>query len=313
MATVFKTYKKQKDPDTGRSVQVKDRKGNPVPHDKWRFEFTDWTGKRRVQTGTTDKKETEKLAARIEAEADAIRKGWKDPPRQSDKARTRPFSEVKEEYLSWGAASGGRRGFGWSEGHLRMRKTHLQWWQDRLGLKTLSDLDGILPKAEKALRELQADGKSGKTLSNTAEALKAFCAWSVDRSYLESNPLERLKGFDTTPRTQRRAMTTEEIKRLLEAAPPERALLYAVAATTGLRVRELRSLEARDLNPDRPLIHVRAEIAKSRKAAMQPIPAILWERLRAESSDKTPDTRLLKDLKGHESECMEKTLRRPGF
>ena len=309
MATVFRTHKTTTDPATGKRVKVTDSKGRPVPHPKYRIEYTDWTGKRKVQTGTTDKRETERIAARLEADADAIRKGWKEPPKQSDKAKARPFADVVAEYLQWGAASGGRRGHGWSEGHFRMRRTHLAWWGERLGINTLSDLDGILPKAEKALRELQAEGKSGKTLSNTAEALKAFCAWSVDRSYLKSNPLERLNGFDTTARTQRRALTTEELQRLLDATPAERAMLYAMAAGTGLRAGELRALKVSDINPDRPLIHVRAEVSKSRKAAMQPIPAILWERLRAESAGKAPDARLLKDLKGHESHYIDKDLK----
>jgi len=74
MATVFRTYKTRLDPATGKRVKVMD-KGRPVPHVKWRFEFVDWQGRRRAGTGTGDKKETEALATRLEAEAEAVRKG----------------------------------------------------------------------------------------------------------------------------------------------------------------------------------------------------------------------------------------------
>jgi len=30
----------------------------------------------------------------------------------------------------------------------RMRRSHLQWWQERLGRETLADLNGILPRVE---------------------------------------------------------------------------------------------------------------------------------------------------------------------
>ena len=41
---------------------------------------------------------------------------------------------------------------------------------NRLGLGTLADFDGMLPRVEKEMRDLHAEGKAGKTLANYEEA-----------------------------------------------------------------------------------------------------------------------------------------------
>ena len=94
-----------------------------------------------------------------------------------------------------------------------MRKTHLGWWQERLGLLSLKDVEGTLPRVEKALRELQRQGRAGKTIMNYQEALAALCDWCKQRGYLDKNPLDGLAPFDTTPQTIRRAMTTRASRR----------------------------------------------------------------------------------------------------
>ena len=53
-------------------------------------------------------------------------------------------------------------------------------------------------------------GHADKTLQEYASALRAFCKWCVDRKYLDENPLTLLAKFDTTPETERRAMTDKE-------------------------------------------------------------------------------------------------------
>jgi len=216
------------------------------------------------------------------------------------------------EYLAWGEASGGRGGRPWGRGHVRMRRAHLAWWENRLGLQTLGDVAGALPKVETALREKQAAGASGKTLQNTSQCLGAFCRWAMNRGYLESDPLRHLGRFNTELRSRRRAMTGDEIRRLLEAAPPDRRLLYALAFTSGLRAGELRGLKVRDVSPDRPSINVRTEIAKSRKAAMQPIPVGLWKALKAGAEGKDPDAALLY-VPSHPARELDKNLERVGI
>ena len=261
--------------------RTKDKDGKY--HDCWRFQYTDWMGKRRTATGYPSKTETEKLAASKQRKEDEIRRGYRDPPQTADKHKTKPVDETVEEYLAWGKSQGGRGGRPWSKGHARMREAHLKWWQERLALGTLEDLDGVLPRAQEALRELQGENRAGKTLANYAEALRGFCNWCVCQGYLAEDPMKGFTAFDTTPKAKnlRRAMTAEEIHRLLDACAPDRRLLYEVAFCGGLRAGELKALTPQHLDTERGGLVLDAEWTKGRRDGFQPLPAALVKRLKA--------------------------------
>ena len=254
---------------------------NGKAHARWRFQYTDYLGHRRTATGTTSKQETAKLAEQVQAEHDLIRKGLRPLPRISGAHSGRQFKEVSSEYMMWGESQGGRGGRAWAEHHARMRRSRIDWWAKTLALETLADIQGMLPRVEKALRKLQEEGKSGKTLTNYAETLRHFCGWCVTRGYLDENPLKALAAFDCTPRTNRRAITREELKRLFEIAPEHRRLLYCVALVSGLRVGELRALALEDLDTVNNGLRLHAEWTKNRKEGWQPLPASIVERLKA--------------------------------
>jgi site-specific recombinase XerC len=164
-----------------------------------------------------------------------------------------------------------------------MRRSLLTWWQEKLGLSVLADLKSILPEVEQALQALQAKGRTGKTLTSYVDSLVAFCRWCATKSrgYLKENPLEGIGRFDTTPRTRRRAMTAEEIQKLLSVATEYRRLLYEVAFCSGLRANELRSLSVDHLDRERGGLHLDSDWTKDRKAAFQPLPRALVDRLAA--------------------------------
>lgn len=214
----------------------------PNPGGKYHGWFIDAAGKRIFFTGTRSKADTLKMAERLEDEHRQVRLGYRPAPSSADTQRKRPFAEAMEEYLAWGSSQGGRGGRPWASVHAHNRKSALGWWQEALGLETLADLEGCLPRAEKALRELQAQGKAGKTLSNRIEALKALCIWGEQRGYLSTNPLKGLAPFDTTPKIIRRALSAEEISRFLGTCAPSLRLLYETAFLSGLRAGELRAL-----------------------------------------------------------------------
>ncbi len=265
----------------------------PLKNGKYQAWYNDSKGKRKFFTGTTNRTETKRMAERLEDEHRQVSLGYRPPPKKFHEERKRPFSEVVDEYRAWGESKGGRNGMPWGEVHARMRKAHLEWWKERLGLRILADLDGILPRVESAMRKLHAEGRSGKTLQNYSESLCAFCNWAVDRGYLLEDPLKNLSGYNTRPRSYRRAMTPEEIQRLLEAAPEDRCLLYEVALSTGLRAKEIRSLKVKDLNPDACGLNLHARWTKNRKQSIQPIPRWLFEKLEKESFGKPPSSPLL--------------------
>ena len=154
-------------------------------------------------------------------------------------------------------------------------------------METLGDLYGVLSAVEEVLRQLQSDGKAGKTVQNYAEALKSFCLWCVKREYLAEDPLKHLSPFDTTPLTKRRALTCEEITEVLRAAPEYRRLLYEVAFTTGLRANELRSLTVEHLDVQRGGLHLDAEWTKNRKPGFQYLPTQLLSSLTDSAESRT--------------------------
>ncbi len=261
------------------------------PNQKKRFQgwFTDDTGKQKFFLGTRSRPETLRMAERLEDEHRQVRLGYRPAPTSADRSRTQPFGDMVTEYLAWGEAQGGRGGKGWAPVHAHNRLTDLMWWKGALGLKTLADLQGILPRAERALRVLLDAGKTGKTAYLRAQALRAFGEWCRQRGYLDQQPLEGLAPFDTAPKTTRRALTAEEINGFLGTCTPHLRLLYETAFLSGLRAKELRNLTIVHLDQERSGLHLDAEWTKNRQPGFQPLPKALVERLNAFCQAGEPD------------------------
>jgi integrase len=110
---------------------------------------------------------------------------------------------------------------------------------------------------------------SQKTLHEYQNAASSLFAWMERNDRLESNPLRRVgkverKGYE---KVKRRSFTNEEMQRLLAAAGLY-GLGYLAAVNTGLRRKELGSVQWGDvhLDADRPFILVRSATTKNRKA-----------------------------------------------
>jgi len=110
---------------------------------------------------------------------------------------------------------------------------------------------------------------SQKTLHEYQNAASSLFVWMERNDRLESNPLRRVgkverKGHETV---KRRSFTNEEMRRLLAVAGLY-ALGYLAAVNTGLRRKELASVQWGDvhLEVERPFILVRSATTKNRKA-----------------------------------------------
>jgi len=303
----------------------KDADGNE--YGPWRFQFVNWQGKRKTCTGYDPAidgasrafTETQKLAGALEREAKEVRRGYRPPPTSALRYRNRPFAEALAEYEAWGASEGGRGGRAWSKEHARKQKTIMAFWKGELGLDVLGDLDGILPDVEGALRTLKTRTvgdkvvtRTAKTLANYTNTLRGFCSWCVERHYLDDNPLNDKARIDTTPEAVRRPMTTDEIRRLLAVAPPERKLLYETALCSGLRANELRSLAVGDLDAEKGGFRLHSEWTKARKAGFQRLPAALVSRL-AEAARGEPDEAKLLTVPTHAARTLKLDLAAAGI
>src|SRR5262249_6346450 len=152
----------------------------------------------------------------------------------------------------------------------------------------------LSPEAiQSALAALRDAGWSLQTCNHYRAAIRAFLRWAFDKGRIRDIPLRGVESFNAEEdeRHPRRALTDDELARLIqttEAGPDRygmpgglRAVAYRVAAATGFRVEELRSLtpESFRLAGPPPSIALKASSTKNRKPADQPIPHALAREL----------------------------------
>jgi len=125
------------------------------------------------------------------------------------------------------------------------------------------------------------------TINHYLDAAKALCNWAVERGKLYANPLDKLSAIPIGKlEHERRALTEDEIRRLLNVADQgrlPRRLIYWTALVTGLRRAELKELQWGDLKIDNvtaPYIQLRASTTKSRRADVLPLRGDIAEALR---------------------------------
>lgn len=127
-------------------------------------------------------------------------------------------------------------------------------------------------------------GLAGKTVNDLLANVTTFFDWLERQRMVAANPLKYAERVDTRGKGQcRRALTEEEIKRLLETAPANRSVVYLTAIYTGLRRNELRQLRWGDLHLDvpQPLVCAPAAITKNKKEAKLPLRPEVVTALRA--------------------------------
>jgi len=131
------------------------------------------------------------------------------------------------------------------------------------------------------------DGVSVRTANAYVQAVKQFTRWAVRVGLLAEDPLVGLGTLgnpEKDRRLERRALTRDELAKLIATTTgsdsrdgmsgDERALLYLVACSTGLRRKELMTLRIADLdlaNIEDAAIVVRASNAKNGRAARLPL------------------------------------------
>jgi integrase len=135
-------------------------------------------------------------------------------------------------------------------------------------------------RTEDLLRTLENGRWQGRTRAYVGEVWRAFFRWCRSIGELERVPTEGVPIVKTA-RTwvRRRAMTVEEVRRLMAAAPKERALYYLIILRTGLRPAEVRSLTWADLDLEKRTITVRAHASKTQDEVTLPLADDLREAL----------------------------------
>lgn len=138
---------------------------------------------------------------------------------------------------------------------------------------------------------------TAKTVNGYRTSLFGFFAWLVREGRWEKNPVMAVqRARESDPVSPRRALTPEEFEKLLDAtsAPGarmgrERRVVYLVAANTGLRKKELRSLLRSQVDLDAKALVMPSNTTKNRKPLALPLTDSAVEALREHLKGKAPD------------------------
>jgi integrase len=244
-------------------------------------------------TRTTDRRAAERVLAKRVSDALLRKEGVVDARMDSFTAAER--RPIEAHIMDFARALRSRAV---TPKYVRMAELHVRRIVVAAGIERLGGL--TISAAQiglAAIRSGKATGKptSLRTCAAHHRSIKTFTRWLARDGRIPADPLLYLSGYstDTDRRLERRALDADEFERLViaaEAGPEvlgmsgaDRAISYMLAAGTGFRVSEIRSLtgESFDLDEEAPAISVKASISKRRKRDVQPIRLDLARRLRS--------------------------------
>lgn len=141
--------------------------------------------------------------------------------------------------------------------------------------QTWESLNGISTRGiGEYLKDLAADGKSARTVNQHRSDLSAFLSWCVRQGALESNPCEHVQKSAVKIEKRRKALSVAECRRLLAAAPPDRALVYRFLMLTGLRRAEAAAVRWTHLHLDAVNAYVELPAAMTKSGHPETVPLI---------------------------------------
>ena len=160
-------------------------------------------------------------------------------------------------------------------------------------------------RLERYLDDLRdrGNGISARTFNSKLKAVKGFAGWMVMNRRASESPVAHLVCLNTEldKRHERRALEVDELRRFLEttrAGPKrfgmtgyERALLYRLAAETGLRASELRSLTVSSFDLDSCIVCVEAAYSKRKRRDTLPLRPDTAAELKSYFANKIPNMR----------------------
>ena len=253
---------------------------------KWMASFKGADGLWKALAAGTDKGEAQRMANHWANEAKLRREGLVDL--KADGYKTANAIAIGEHVADFAADLKAR---GSSVKHYTLPESRVRRVMELCGAERLADLSPS--RVNLALKRLRdgdetSAGVAKATALHYTRAVKMFTGWLVRDGRARDDVLASLK-VGTVEKSERvhprRALTPAEFDALASTAGKagesfgmsgtDRAMLYRVAAGTGLRAGELRSLTPESFNLGEGVVSLKAAYSKRRRDDRQPFPSIL--------------------------------------
>jgi integrase len=242
--------------------------------------YTMADGRRKeASTGTTDRRQAERILAKWTEEENQIRSGLVNHVQlRLTQGAQLDAGSAQQDYLRFSIRKGD------SQAHVRQKGDHIKNWIAHSRAKTLQDL--TQQSAESFLDQRHSCGISNRTWNIIRQAMASFMQWCLEEGHIAANPLAKVPKRNETQgrRRVRRALNDDELVKLLAVAQDKgRAAWYATAALAGLRKGEMRALDWSDVSLETGIISLRCTKAKKPQQVaisneLQPILAELHKR-----------------------------------
>jgi len=278
------------------SYTVKDKNGKRIRKKSafWYVDYKTADGTRKRVKGFKDKAATVQLAAELERKAELARTGIVDRYAED---RKKPLKQHLEDFYQALLAKGD------TIDHAKQTKYRAEQIINRCKFAMWTDISAS--KVQRCLADLRnsENGLSAQRSNYYLQSIKQFCRWMVQDGRASESPVVHLTRMNAKAdrRHDRRALEPDEMRRLLEAtiAGPrrygmdgrERALLYRLAAESGLRRKELQSLTVSSFDFKTGTVRVNCSYTKNKKIAVVPLRPDTAAELQSFFAGKMPDVK----------------------
>jgi integrase len=223
-----------------------------------------------IPLGVSDRQVAEEKARKLVQEREKESQGLIAPKLQRDSAQASLQKHIQEFARELRTKGANNQYINELENKLELLTLECHWQQ-------IKDIT-----ADSFMQWRSRQNKAPKTINEYLAAAKSLLNWMVRFGRLVGNPLVTVQKVEERGREvrNRRAYTDDEMKALL-AVSGQRAMIYTMAALTGLRHGELKRLRWGDLNlsAEKPSVLVRASISKNHKQTCLPLHPALFKAL----------------------------------
>jgi integrase len=288
MASIYKKPVFVRDPATGERIKGKSK--------KWWGRFRDVDDREKRVPLAVDRTAAQAMLAEYVRRVERQKVGLIEA---HDEQAKRPLAKHLADYRRYLESKRN------ATSHVKLTESYIRKVLDGCKFKLIRDLSAA--RVSRWLADLRSTGRSVRTSNAYLIAIEGFSRWLVRERRAKEDVLSHLSRLNTETdvRRKRRVLTPEELELLIAAAEKckgrlgrmrgaDRAIVYRLAAFTGLRAQEIASLTPRsfELDADPPTVTVDACYSKHRRKDVLPLADDLCRRLRKYSAMREKERRV---------------------